>query len=226
MGVNLTEKEIYNKIYSFAKMLGRRYSIDQDDLVNDAYLQVLESGDELTIKNLSKKLRSVSLSRLNDFSGSFDKQISETQFRFCKKCNEDLPIGAWSFSTRSKTGKRTFQVYCKVHMAEIMKERSRAAGTKERAPKIYINPDLYSTKQERQSLYHKKWVEENRTHLNHYLRKRYKEKKQKSFSKDQKKEIFIQKINPLAFKNIDEFSHSMIAAYENIHDMHKVPSTL
>lgn len=117
----MEEKNLYIEVLSLSKkvVLNYRLRIDFNDLVNDAYLQVLQEGKQLNFENLKEVLFKVSNCYRNENNLRNEIDIKHTQSKFCKKCNEDKPIAAFGITIRRRTNKKIIQNYCASCLARI-----------------------------------------------------------------------------------------------------------
>jgi len=157
------------------KVLSLHAKVDFDEWVNETYIRTVEAGLEPKMSNFTKYLSEVVNEYRNQKSDGSDRYITETQFIYCKKCKEDLPVALFGTTVRKATGKKVFQTYCSPCMKDKMKEhrKSKPKISKRKNPLKYNYPPDCSTSKQKQSFRHKIWQAANIEHVLDYQRKQY-----------------------------------------------------
>lgn len=142
------DTKLYNIVKEYAKkaVLNNHLPIQFDDLVNDAYIKLVETNQSINSDNWIKCMNSIALEHgKNKYSNSNEKEVSELQTSFCRCCKEDKPIACFGITIRKKTNKKVVQSYCSECQRLKMIEHRRAKGIPEK-PVIEYPADCITDK--------------------------------------------------------------------------------
>lgn len=174
-----SDLEIHKKISQLSKkrVLDHYIRADYNDLVNEAYLRVLEGNGELNLDNLTKAVNLISGEWRAEYSDYNEKKIAELQFVFCKKCKEDKPIASFGIIIRKKTGRKELQSKCSDCQRKVMEEHNRKRGIQKTKINYLDYPPKLNLK-EKNSFRHKVWQHKNKIVVRNYQKNRDKKERE------------------------------------------------
>lgn len=141
--MNITQKDIQELVLYSKKILTGRSDLYPEDIVQDILVESIENGNCSIdfIKNEIKK-RSYK-EKCSVTKGSPNSFGAHETRRYCKCCNDDIPIGLfYIFSYNDVTKRKILSAYCKDCSREKMKKRWRQLHPTPRANKIYATKEI------------------------------------------------------------------------------------
>lgn len=124
--MDITQAEILNLIRYASNLIGARVDLFPEDIVNDAILQSLESKQETNLKGIIKILvyGEKNVGRNSGRKDDLYRAYSTTETtKFCKGCNQDLPIASFRVLRYKKINKEIIQHLCKTCTNKYYQDR-------------------------------------------------------------------------------------------------------
>lgn len=154
-----------------ARILFKHPQFQPEDVVNDAILADLEKGLPLTFESLKPKIRNLCVElKLNNRGKKGDKfSIFETD-RFCKGCNQVLPIAFFYQLTRKKYNIQEIAYKCKQCANRETENR--------RKNRLAQGGEIAAQERAKVSRRVQKYTRQNRNKWNRYIKERYQQDKE------------------------------------------------
>jgi len=141
--VNITQKDIQLLVDYSKKILIGRSDLYPEDIVQDVLIESIESG-ECSIDYIKNEIKKRSYrEKCSVTKGSVNSFGAHETRRYCKCCNEDMPIGFfYIFSYNDVAKKKNLSAYCKSCSRDKMKKRWRRLHPTPRANKKYPTKEI------------------------------------------------------------------------------------
>lgn len=207
--------QAHEEVHKYVKsiILNKYLPLGIDDIVNDGYLILIESGETVNTINWKSKCRS-SLNKNRNEGGYISNEILEKdQTKFCKYCKEDKPISCFGLTERNKGQKQILQAYCNECMTDKMAKHRKTSKYKE-VMKIYLASEENKARlkkyrhtengKEKNKKYQKNFRDKHNDKWKSYLKERYKN------HKEQLTDVYIKSLLKT------KYSPSYIALHPNL----------
>lgn len=138
----LDQEDIYSRSIKRVSgfLFNKRIEEEVYDFVNEAWLQLIEEKSEVSVEAVFKKAVKLIYSRSNPNRKWFSKETR----KFCFRCKEDLPMGAFGLYYCNRLNRKITQGWCrecmKAYLLACAKDRGRSQVV--RMPDSYVSWNL------------------------------------------------------------------------------------